>query len=193
MCIYLCVCVLQINEQDIGISTNTSGVVEFPFVCITLVSWWSHYTTGDKNRGNSKPSMHPSINCIFGGFWCWNKLWEVKNTIKLLDCCFLLRFWSVESVQTAHCWVPAISLDLLAGCQSFMTWQLSAIWLELQFVVTILYPSCPPCLAIKLCAVGRNQTDSWAVGNRKSLSHWSDAGLGVWWCGPWSRGRFYVA
>ncbi len=59
---------------------------------------------------------------------------------------------------------------------SNMTWQLSAIWLELQFVVTILYPSCPPCLAIKLCAVGGDQTDSWAVGNRKRLSDWSDAG-----------------
>lgn len=149
-----------------------------------------------KNSGNSKPGLHPSINIIV--FWGWPGVKQIMTHKKYhqIDCCLLPRFrsltgllnWSRRHMVYSGDFIGSVGL-LAVMPELYYTTNMTTTF-SYMIAATICCDNSVSRLSVKLCAVWRNQTESGGVGNTKRQSDWSDAGLAVWWCGPWSRGRF---
>ncbi len=123
MYVYLCVCATDKRtgywhkHQYLGCRWISFCVFHFSELVDPLYNWWQKQCKL-QTRTASLNKLH------FWGGLVLKRIMISKNT--MLDWCFLSCFWSVESVQTAHCWIPVISLALLAG-PSFTP---SQIWLD---------------------------------------------------------------
>lgn len=156
----MCVCTLQINTPDTGISTNIWVDIEFLLIGVFLhfIKWVSGSTIQPVTK-TWKPGLHPSINitAFFVGILgdlLLNKGWKLTSTIKLnivSSHTFSLVWWIHPDSTWSNSRNVIGSVVRLALMPEHlhstpnMSGQLLTIWVELKFVATISY-QCNPVL-----------------------------------------------